>query len=258
MQVPVAIARLREYNIKYITMFKSRWKICRKNPRLWNSQIGTIGALCDIFRKRDTLRVEFNENDACSLLSKRGSKYTRVARIMLELEKYGLISGLVMEKTVSFRFKNHQVKRCLTTSGQALELAVANKMLSLTEKDGSPLYHDVKVGVVIDWDGGDGKDEYRTVNEIDVMAMKDAVPIFISCKNGAFDVNELYKLNTVAERFGDKYAKKLLITTQSAKSSSKYEHIFARMSDMGIRSITNAAERSDAEIERILRSLWCG
>jgi len=232
------------------------WSICKKSPRVWNSQISSIGAVSEIYQRKDTLKVAFDVNEAAQKLKQRGYKYTCVGRIMLELEKRGLITYLEKGEKISFAFKNQQVKRCLTVAGQALELAVANKMLALTEKDGSPVYHDVRVGVVIDWDGGDGKDEYRTVNEIDVMAMKGAIPVFISCKNGAFDVNELYKLNTVAERFGDKYSKKILITTQPEKSSSKYEHIFARMRDMKIRSITDAAERSDAEIERILRSLW--
>ena len=129
-------------------------------------------------------------------------------------------------------------------------------MMSLKDKNGSPLYHDVRVGVVIDWDGGGSADGHRTINEIDVMAMKGAIPVFISCKNGTFDVGELYKLNTVAQRFGDKYSKKILVTPK-LENSSKYEHVFARMSDMGIRPITNVAEKDDAQTARILRSLWC-
>ena len=42
----------------------------------------------------------------------------------------------------------------------------------------------------------------ETKNEIDVMLMRGVVPVFVSCKNGAVKMDELYKLDTVAQRFG--------------------------------------------------------
>jgi hypothetical protein len=161
-----------------------------------------------------------------------------------------------MQDTISFVFKNEQVKQCLTIAGQILELAVAKTMRSIKDKDGAQLYHDVKVGVVIDWDRAEEIDEYRTINEIDVMAIKGGIPIFISCKNGDFDANELYKLNTVAEHFGSKYSKKVLISTELDKLGEKSDYIRARMDDMGIRSVENVDEMNDSELERVLRSLW--
>ena len=82
----------------------------------------------------------------------------------------------------------------------------------LKDNDGNKLYNDVKVGVLIDWDT-DESDAASTLNEIDVLAMKDTIPVFISCKSGIFDTNELYKLKSVASRFGDDYAKCVLVAT---------------------------------------------
>jgi hypothetical protein len=145
----------------------------------------------------------------------------------------------------------------LTVAGQILELVVAKALRSLTDKYGAPLYHDVKVGVVIDWENLDEDEYYRTVNEIDVMAMKGAIPIFISCKNGYFDVNELYKLNTVATRFGNKYAKKVLVAAELEKLGEKAEYIRARMEDMNIRRIENVDELTESELNKLLKTLWC-
>ena len=39
-------------------------------------------------------------------------------------------------------------------------LAIAQRLRSITDKDGSPLYNDVRVGVVIDWDGEDENQAY--------------------------------------------------------------------------------------------------
>ena len=51
-------------------------------------------------------------------------------------------------------------------------------------------------------------------NEIDVMLLEGFCPVFISCKNGKVDQMALYELDTVAKRFGGKYAKKILMAGQ--------------------------------------------
>lgn len=245
-----------DFNEDFQHDIETMWDICRKNTRLWNAHVGTIGAICELFEMQDTLSVSFDKELAISTLKQRGIKFVCVAWIMYELQKHGLIRSLTMQDTISFVFKNEQVKQCLTIAGQILELAVAKTMRSIKDKNGAPLYHDVKVGVVIDWDRAEEDEEYRTINEIDVVAMKGSIPIFISCKNGDFDANELYKLNTVAEHFGNKYSKKVLISTELDKLGEKSDYIRARMDDMGIRSVENVDEMNDSELERVLKSLW--
>ncbi|MDD7702133.1 MAG: hypothetical protein PUJ10_03925 [Lachnospiraceae bacterium] len=76
-----------------------------------------------------------------------------------------------------------------------------------------------RVSVKIDWDGDLHPNEAEDVyNEIDVLTMKDHVPCFISCKTGKMDSNAvlkaLYELDTVANRYGGKYCKKILLTAQ--------------------------------------------
>ena len=231
------------------------WDICRHNARLWNAHVGTLGAICEVFEMQDALEISFDQELSASILQQKGVKYVCEAWIMYELQKHGLIRLLVMQDTISFVFKNEQIKKCLTVAGSILELIVAKIMRSLKDKDGTPLYHDVTVGAVIDWDRAED-DEYRTINEIDVLAMKGSIPIFISCKNGDFDVNELYKLNTVAEHFGNKYSKKVLVSTELDQLGEKSNYIYARMDDMGIRSIENVDEMSDSEFEKALKTLW--
>ena len=87
--------------------------------------------------------------------------------------------------------------------------------LEAQENDGTKTYNDVMNGVYIDWDGDISTDQngYDTENEIDVIMMHGMVPVFVSCKNGYVDKDELYKLNAVATRFGGKYAKKVLVAT---------------------------------------------
>ena len=60
-----------------------------------------------------------------------------------------------------------------------------------------------------------GKD---VLNEIDVLSLKGKVVLFISCKTGKMGqqqaLHAFYELQTVADRFGDKYSKKVLVTAR--------------------------------------------
>lgn len=122
-----------------------------------------------------------------------------------------------------------------------------------------PVYHDVMNGVVIDWDGDihecGVEDNFDTRNEIDVLMMHHFVPIFVSCKNGYVDMEELYKLNTVATRFGGKYAKKVLIATSLNSTGKAGRYLKERAADMKIKILENVQEWSDAEFMSKIRSL---
>ena len=109
---------------------------------------------------------------------------------------------------------------------------------------------DCKVGVHLDWDGiiheKPGED---VLNEIDVLSLKGIIPTFISCKSGKMDSHQslhaLYELDTVAKRFGGKYAKKILATNEELRI-----RYVERAEEMGIdlrsvASVTSDTNRSE-------------
>lgn len=244
-----------DFNADFINDVKLMWQICAKNPRLWNIQIGTIGGVCDYLEMPSELEVSYDRHEAEEILRENRIKYSCVPWILNDLKKKGLIRALTVDENISFEFKNEQVKKCLTISGQILELYVAITLLAIKDEDGEPLYNDVKVGTVINW-GHEQFDDTSTVNEVDVIAMKGAIPIFISCKNGFFDANELYKLSAVADKFGNKYAKKVLVTTEFDRLGDLADFLSSRMIDMEIRCISDVDQMPEGEFERILTSLW--
>ena len=63
----------------------------------------------------------------------------------------------------------------------------------------------------------------------DVMSIENNRPTFISCKIGSVDQMALYELETVANRFGGKYAKKVLATAQPLSAAH-----MQRAKEMGI------------------------
>lgn len=245
-----------DFSGDFLSDIEAMWSICRQNPRLWNTQMNCFGAICNAFEMDSPLEISFDQKEAELSLYGSNNKYVCIIWMLRELQKKGLINSLYVDDTVYFKFKNEQVKRCLTVAGQILELFVAARLRAIKDESGLPLYNDVKVGTVISWNPSEDGFECSTINEVDVIAMRGAVPVFISCKNGYFDANELYKLNTVAQRFGNKYAKKVLIATEMDKLGDKAEYLNSRMDDMDITCIDNVDVMSDSELERILTSLW--
>ncbi len=234
------------------------WMLCTENTGRWNSQISCISKLCAESRQETELAFDASMEIITTLMKNNNSYVDQFLSLLRSLETYGLIENLLYnDNVVSFMFKNEQVKRCLTNAGRLLEVFVAVNALKATDQKGNLLYNDVRTGVYIDWDCVVAP-EFSTdvANEIDVMVMKGLIPVFVSCKNGQFDVNELYKLFVVAERFGGKYARKVIVASESIEDSAKGRYLKARAEDMGIRFIDDIDKMPQSEIEKEFRSLW--
>ena len=224
------------------------WSICRRDPSAWNSQIAVLNAL-----QTSGLEVSIDLSTIGKHMDEKGIKKVSIKDFVEQLERNGLVVDLYQgEQFVAFSYKNEQIKECLTKAGMALEL----KVLTTANKIGS--YTDSMNGVYIDWDGyfhyreDDKKD---TENEIDVVLMQGLTSVFVSCKNGNVEEIELYKLQTVAERFGGRYVKKVLIATNFGKRTRNLEHFKQRAEDMGIKLITSAHKLSEYEFCRMVNDL---
>ena len=163
-------------------------------------------------------------------------------------------------------FKNDQVRLCLTKAGLILELKTYLICKSLLDSRGG----DCMTSVTIDWDGDDDisstvkylYDEndpcytVDTTNEIDVLATYGLLPYFISCKNGRFTSEELYKLYSVGERFGTGYCEKIIVTTNLAYALGDAKNIILqRAADMGIHIIENVHLKTDGDIAEEMRKV---
>lgn len=240
------------------------WDICKSNVRYWNMQIGVFGAAEIVGSiSEDGLTTAVSRKALESYLLQHKSKYKKAKGIVRYLLNHGLLTYFddEDETSLTISYKNEQVKKCLTKAGQALEMKVYITAKNVLDKDGIPVYDDALNGVVIDWDGEihneEVEDVYDTENEIDILLMHDVVPVFISCKNGIVTSDELYKLETVAERFGGQYSKKVLIATSVSCLGEAGKYLRQRAKDMNIRLIENIQDIDDAELRRKIKSLWC-
>ncbi|MBQ3154904.1 MAG: DUF1887 family protein [Clostridia bacterium] len=238
------------------------WRICKRDVRLWNTQIGVFDAASEVGEvSGDGLTVSVAVPVLKQELFRRRAKFVTADGILSDLRHFGLIRQYdADDQTLTVSFADKQIKRCLTKAGNALELATFLAAKNAVEKDGAPSYHDVQNGVVIDWDGTFcevGEDGcFDTENEIDVILMHGAVPVFVSCKNGFVESSELYKLSTVAQRFGGTLAKKVLVATAIDSLGEAGEYLRARAKDMRIKLIENVQDLDDAAFAKKMRGLW--
>ena len=229
------------------------WEICREDPREWNRQIGVLVDAEEYFDGgAGPLTTVAPAEKVPPRYGKRFGEQT-VIRTLLEA---GLITELRVDENLTVTYKDEQVKRCLVKAGQVLEMKVLAAAMNCREKDGTPTYDDAVNGVMIDWDGVMRPGGVDTENEIDVLMTHGMVPVFVSCKNGYVEINELFKLNTVAEQFGGKYAKKVLIVSELDEDDPHTKALRQRADDMDIRIVANLKHTSDGELERVIRSLW--
>lgn len=256
-----------DFNDDFVRDIYTMWDICRDNCGVWNYQISMVRDMlpfnCD---REDPLHLHVVISQVREYFSKRGFSLN-LKGIFSQLEKAGLISDLNKQNDVfSLTFKNEQVRMCLTKAGTILELVVYLAAQKVTGRDETPYYTDAMTGVFIDWDGivhDDGQNDETdtadrivdTENEIDVLLMHGAVPVFISCKNGGVGEEELYKLNTVAERFGSSYAKKVLIGTTLGRGSVSRKYFLERAKDMKIQVIDGVQNMTEDGLIRRLKSL---
>ncbi len=238
------------------------WNVCKGNVRYWNMQICILEAAEIVGgHSEDGLTTVVSRVALEQYLAQHKAKLKIAKGIISYLLKYGLLAYFEDdETTVTISYKNKQVKKCLTKAGQALEMKIYITAKGILDTKGVPVYDDALNGVVIDWDGElhdeSVENEFDTENEIDVMLMHDMVPVFISCKNGIVTADELYKLNTVAERFGGQYSKKVLVATSISDFGEQGKYLRQRAKDMNIKIIEGVQTLDDAELEKKLKNIW--
>ncbi len=236
---------------------EAMWAVCANDCDLWNRQMQILGEI-NRYRDKDLppLVTEVDVGKIWPILTAHNGDVD-LSAVYADLAERGLFSEYSLDsEKLRIRYKNEAVRLALSKAGTALELMTWHLARTLVYK-GERVYDDADTGVYIDWDG-ELHEKYapETDNEIDVLLMKGMVPYFISCKNGTIDAEELYKVHTVAERFGGPYARKALIcTTWGSLNQRRQAALRDRAREMGIYILEGVHRMSTAEFRDELRKL---
>ncbi len=237
------------------------WEICKTDTRGWNIQttiFGIVDKLCDS-ENTNSLKIEASMQDVINEVHRSGNQYGYYSKIVKALYRDGYITAYEYnDNKISVTFRDSQIKRCLTKAGQVLELKIYIEAKFAKDDNGNYVYYDAMNGVYIDWDGvlGDKQDMPDTINEVDVILTHDMIPVFISCKNGWVSMEELYKLSTVAQRFGGEYAKKVLVAPSLEKFGDHAKYVRKRANDMGIIVEDDIESMDDEKMRSTIATWW--
>ena len=185
------------------------------SPYNWNQAISSLGRLYADFALPDDpncIQVEKSFFHDTFLLM---PEHRQLQNYLFYFLRLDLLDYRIGEETVELEFKNAQVRKCLTTAGILLELKT-----------------------------------YLICRELTVIAACGMVPYFISCKNGQFTAEELYKLYAVSEQFGKGYCKRILVTTSlryAVDNARQRLQLLQRAEDMGIVILEDVHTMTDAE-----------
>lgn len=249
-----------DFNAEFEQDFTIMWELSKLDLSKWNRLMMLFALLgeCENYSTEpNTYTVDWTE---FSQLKESRTHIRHIPeKLIFDLLDAQLITGYIRnDRQLHVAFKNAQVKECLCKAGTVWELKIYRELCALMDSDGSPHYDDCMTGVLIDWDGevhdnmdmlyADDNSKIDIINEIDVIGVRGVTPVFVSCKNGGFTQDELFKLSAVAHRFGGSYVRKALFASQ--ERSDAYFRDRAR--EM---RITVSESKKDSDIRKRLRGL---
>ena len=170
----------------------------------------------------------------------RGSRNSANEAALEEFARIGFIQDLkiVSGESVAFQFRDATVRAWLRDVGSVLELYSYKACID------AGIFHDVISSAVVRWD--DVKGHGSVSNEIDVMAARGVIPLFISCKVSDIKTEALNELAILRDRFGGKGAKAAIVTTETCTAAARH-----RAAQLGIAVIDLEELKSGQMAQRL-------
>lgn len=158
------------------------------------------------------LRIQGNY----TVKGERGGRISAKEEALQTFESIGFIRDLtiVSGDHVSFRFRDFNTRAWLRDVGSVLELYVYKACLD------AGIFNDIISSAVVRWDEVLGHGS--VINEIDVMATRGVVPLFVSCKVSDIKTEALNELAILRDRFGGKGAKAAIVSTGRCNAATRH------------------------------------
>lgn len=189
----------------YFDIIDPFFSVFMKNRRKWGDIVSYIQRVSHIPKEQP---VTLEAKGDYIVKGDRGRRISAPEAALRELEEIGMIKNLVIvpDAAVSFTFRDEQVRKWLRDVGSVLEIYIYKKFAD------SALFNDVHTSVVVDWEKNVNRDS--VTNEIDVMAVRGVIPVFVSCKTCAVSTEALNELAILRDRFGGKGARAAIVTSE--------------------------------------------
>ena len=182
-----------------------------------------------------------NVHGSYTVKGERGGRICAKEDALQAFERIGFLRDLdiVSGEKVSFRFRDVNTRAWLRDVGSVLELYVYKACLDAN------IFNDIISSAVVRWDEVLGHGS--VINEIDVMATRGVVPLFISCKVSDIKSEALNELAILRDRFGGKGAKAAIVTTGRCNAAARH-----RAAQLGI-AVIDADELESGKLAHRLK-----
>ena len=169
-----------------------------------------------------------------------GSKNHANEEALRDLAELGFLRDLeiVRGESVSFQFRDANIRTWLRDVGSVLELYSYKACID------AGIFNDVISSAVVRWDDTVGHGSVS--NEIDVMAARGVVPLFLSCKTSDIKTEALNELAILRDRFGGKGAKAAIVSTEPCNAAARH-----RAAQLGIAVIDLEEVREGKMAQRL-------
>lgn len=146
----------------------------------------------------------------------RGSRISANADALQAFARLGFLRNLEIApgESVTFRFRDTNTRAWLRDMGSVLELYTYKACVD------AGIFNDVVSSAVVRWDDTLGHGSVS--NEIDVMATRGVVSLFISCKTSQIHTEALNELAILRDRFGGKGAKAAIVSTERCNAAVRH------------------------------------
>jgi hypothetical protein len=204
----------------YLDDIEPFFRVYLKHRRPWTKIVTFIQRLSPADSEG---RFSLSVSGGYTVKGERAARISAPEDALRGLEAIGFLSDLeiVPEESVSFRFRDAQIRTWLRDVGSVLELYIYKACLD------TGLFQDVITSAVVDWDGS-GRQNAVT-NELDVMCTRGITPVFISCKTCDVKTEALNELAILRDRFGGKIARAAIVTAEKGGAAMRN-----RASELGI------------------------
>ena len=170
----------------------------------------------------------------------RGSRNSANEEALRSLADIGFIRNLkiVSGESVAFRFRDATIRTWLRDVGSVLELYAYKACID------SGIFNDVISSAVVRWD-----DSSQVSNEIDVMAARGVISLFLSCKTSEIQTEALNELAILRDRFGGKGAKAAIVSTERCNAAARH-----RAAQLDI-AVIDLEELKDGQLPNRLKTI---
>ena len=186
---------------------KTVWELYFQSPDLWNAQMEYIEYIDGHYgNPSSSLAIT-----APCMINAYKKMYRNNETLLDEWRKIGILQYTrTQQNMLHILFKDESIKRCVTNMKSSLLLYLYSTACSAN------VFDEVRISLMVDSDEI-SRQYHNAASKIDLLLMKDIVPVFVKCTVNAPTRQDLEGLYMQARKFGGRLSKMVIVTLKDVR-----------------------------------------